>query len=208
MMSSKLPEDVRHMLRQASMDASTSGQPFSCCIFSPEWNSFVEFWAPTIHGFVLQALGPYGINPKSKILAVTDGFHIAGANASFNLSDGQICLATHMEGNPGVTLEKLTHEMIHGSLSQFPDDSDGFYTEGYVDYSTWVMAHAPCWGPWRDDMIKAAADNIRNRRERAFKTGTDYDRKRWAGGVYAMTALGPYIIAMLRQRKIEGNLTW
>ena len=204
-MATAFPEEVQHMLRQASTDAK--GQQFRCRIFAPEWNSFVEFWAPKIHGFVLEALGTYGVNPRGEILEITDGFHIAGANASFDLSDGQIRLATSVEGLAGVTLEKLTHEMVHGALARFPE-GDPFYEEGWVDYSVWVMAHAPCWGVYRDEMIKAAADNIRNRRERALKTGNDYDRKRWAGGLYASVAVGPYIVAMLRQRKIEGNLTW
>lgn len=205
MMSAEFPAEVSGFLRQAS--EFQVGQPFSCTIFGPDWNSFVEHWAPRIHAFVRNALGPYGTNPKPEILALTDGFHIAGANASFDTLSGQIRLATSVEGLPGVTLEKLTHEMIHGALSKFPE-GDPFYEEGYVDYSTWVAAHAPFWGPYRDAMIQAAADNIRNRRERALKTGNDYDRKRWAGGLYATTAFGPYIVAMLRQRKIEGNLTW
>jgi hypothetical protein len=133
---------------------------------------------------------------------------MACINASFDLMSGQIRLGTHMVDQPGATLEKLTHEMLHGALSQFPNDDDGYYTEGYVDYSTWVLAHAPIWGEHRDAMIQAAADNIRNRRERALKTGNDYDRKRWSGGLFAMTAFGPYIISMLRQRKAEGNFTW
>lgn len=161
-----------------------------------------------MHAFVADALGPYGTEPRQEILALSDGFHMACANASFDLASGQIRLGTHLVNQPGVTLEKLTHEMIHGSLADFPNDEDGFYTEGYVDYSTWVLAHAPIWEPYRQEMIQAAADNIRTRRERALRTGNDYDRKRWAGGLFAMTAYGPYIIAMLRQKKAEGNLTW
>jgi hypothetical protein len=204
-MAPTFPDDVQHMLRQASTDAN--GQPFVCRIFAPEWNSFVEFWAPKIHGFVLQALGPYGVNPRGEILEITDGFHIAGANASFDLSDGQIRLATSVEGLAGVTLEKLTHEMIHGALARFPE-GDPFYEEGAADYGTWVCAHAPYWGVYRKDMIQAAEDNIRNRRERALRSGNDYDRKRWAGGLFMMHAYGPYVMSVLRQRKIEGNLTW
>lgn len=204
-MTSKIPAPVQAMLRTAS-DAPV-GKAFVCRIFSPEWNGFVETWAPKIHAFVFSALGPYGTSPRQEILDIEDGFHIAGANASFNPGNGQICLATSVENKAGVTLEKLTHEMIHASLSKFPDD-DGFYTEGYVDYSTWVCAHAPCWGVHREEMIQAAEDNIRNRRERAMRTGNDYDRKRWAGGMFAMTAFGPYIVAMLRQRKADGNFTW
>lgn len=194
------------MLRRAS-DALPNRQ-FQCEFFPPHWNAFVELWAPKIHAFVADALGPYGIEPKRTILPLSDGFHMACANASFNMMTGQIQLGTHLVDQPGATLEKLTHEMLHGSLSQFPDDRDGFYSEGYVDYSTWVLAHAPIFEPYRQSMIQAAADNIRNRRDRALKTGTDYDRKRWAGGLYAMTAYGPYIISMLRQRKAEGNFTW
>jgi len=205
-MTTVFPEDVQRMLRQAS--TAPKGQHFECRIFAPEWNSFVELWAPRIHSFVLQALGPYGINPRGEILEITDGFHIAGANASFDLSDGQIRLATSVEGLAGVTLEKLTHEMVHGSLANFPE-GDPFYEEGMsADYGTWILAHAPFWEPHRDAMIKAAADNIRNRRNRALVTDSDYDRKRWAGGVYAMIAYGPYLITRLRQKKEAGDLTW
>jgi hypothetical protein len=204
-MSPTIPEDVQRMLHQAS--DTTTGQSFSCGIFAPEWNEFVELWAPKIHAFVSNALGPYDTNPRSDIRHLTDGFHIAGATASFDPSTGQIRLASSVEGNAGQTLEKLTHEMIHGSLAKFPDDS-GFHTEGYVDYSTWVMAHAPFWEPYREDMIKAAADNIRNRRERALRGGSDWDKQRWAGGLYAMLAYGPYVVARLRQKKQEQDYTW
>jgi hypothetical protein len=138
---------------------------------------------------------------------MADGMHSAGATASFNPMTGQICLSTSVSGKPGQTLEKLTHEMIHGSLAAFPE-GDPFYEESYVDYSVWVMAHAPAWNPYRDAMIEAAAFNIKFRRERALATNTDYDRKRWAGGVYAMLAYGPFIIARLRNKKLEGDLTW
>lgn len=201
-----IPEDVQRLLRKAS-DARPKRE-FRCAFFSPHWNEFVELWAPRIHAFVGDALGQYGIQPKAEILPLSDGFHMACANASFDISSGQIRLGTHLADQPGATLEKLTHEMIHGSLAHFPE-GDPFYEEGMAaDYGTWILAHAPIWEPYRQEMIQAAADNIRNRRERALKTGTDYDRKRWAGGLYAMTAFGPYLIAMLRQRKLEGNLTW
>jgi hypothetical protein len=193
------------MLRKAS--EVTASQTFECSVFSAEWNEFIKLWAPKIHAFVINALGPYGTDPRREIKKLTDGFHIAGATASFDPSNGQIRLATSLEGQPGATIEKLTHEMTHGSLARFPE-GDPFYEEGFVDYSVWVMAHAPFWEPHRDAVIKAAADNIRNRRERALKTETDYDRKRWAGGFYASIAYGPYVIAMLRQRKHESNFTW
>ncbi len=193
------------MLKQASGAIPT--REFTCRFYPPVWNAFVELWAPKIHAFVEDALGPYGTQPNPEIHPLSDGFHMACANASFDLMSGQICLGTHLVDEPGATLEKLTHEMLHGSLSRFPE-GDPFYEEGWIDYSTWILAHAPIWGSYRDDMIHAAANNIRNRRERALKTGTDYDRKRWSGGLYAMVAYGPYIIPMLRQRKAEGNFTW
>jgi hypothetical protein len=70
------------------------------------------------------------------------------------------------------------------------------------------MAHAPVWGLHREDMIEAAALNIRTRRERALHDISDWDRKRWAGGLFASIAKGPYIIPGLRMRKFEGNYTW
>jgi hypothetical protein len=202
----KLPDQVERLLRTASQ--APLSQSFTCQVFKDgSWNTFVELWAPRIYSFVRTALGPYAVNPHAFIEPIEDAFHIAGANASFSPGTGQICLATHMEGNPGVTLEKLTHEMIHASLAAFPD-GDPFYEEGVADYTTWVMAHAECWDPYRDEMIKAAADNIRNRRERAMRTDSDYDKKRWAGGLYMSTAYGPYVVVRYRQRKLDNNLTW
>ena len=197
---------MSHQLRRAS--ESDPRQAFTCGIFEdPQSNAFVELWAPRIHSFVEEAIGPYGVDPLPGIHKVSDAFHMAGANASFNIITGQISLGTHLAGNPGVILEKLTHEMLHGSLAKFPE-GDPYYEEGWVDYSTWVLAHAPVWGEHREAMIKAAADNIRMRRERALKSGSDYDRKRWSGGLYASVAYGPYIVWTLRQRKAEGNLVW
>lgn len=192
------------ILRQASL--AKPHKEFVCRIFSPEWNEFVEFWAPKIHAFVEEAFAGFYTEPLPEILELSEAFHAAGANASFNMASGQIHLGTHIENLPGVTLEKLTHEMIHGALAGFPDDV--FYDEGTVDYSTWIVAHAPYWGVHREAMIKAAADNIRNRRDRALTTGSDYDRKRWAGGVWAMTNYGPNVVAAMRQKKLENNRTW
>lgn len=202
----QMPPDVHRLLRRASQ--VSPHRPFTCLCFPPHWNAFVETWAPKIHAFVAEALGPYGTQPKREILLLRDSHHMACANASFDLVSGQIRLGTHLVDQPGVTIEKLLHEHLHASTSQWPM-GDPFYDEGVAaDYPTWVLAHAPIWEPYRDQVIQAAADNIRNRRERALRTGSDYDRKRWAGGVYAMTAYGPYIIAMLRQKKAEGNFTW
>jgi hypothetical protein len=201
-----LPKKASQDLRRASFAANPPPGRFTCGIFSPKWNSFVETWAPRCYAFVQEALGPYQTEPLGDIELVPDGFHSAGANASF-ASNGQISLSTVVEGKPGMTLEKLTHELTHASLSAFPE-GDPYYEEGFVDYSVWVMAHAPFWGEHQQDMRASAARNIATRRERAMLDQGDYDRKRWSGGLFASMARGPYIIATLRQKKIDGNLTW
>jgi hypothetical protein len=196
------------ILREASEAASKeASSPFACRIFGNEWDQFVEAWASKAYTFVAQALGPYQKEPLREIQAMSDGAHVGGANASFQPSTGQIQLSRVIEKQPGITLEKLTHELCHASLASFPDD-DGFYTEGFVDYSVWVMAHAPFWEPYRKDMIDAAAYNIKCRRDRALQDLSDWDRKRWAGGLFASTAHGPWIVAKLKMRKLEGDFRW
>jgi hypothetical protein len=197
---------VQAMLRTASEDTKPKRR-FVCRFFGPEWNGFVEHWAPIIYDFVGHALGPYGREPLPEILQMPDGQHSAGATASFDPSSGQTRLCQSVEGKPGQTLEKLTHEFTHGSLALFPE-GDPFYEEGFVDYSVWVMAHAPVWGELRDSMIEAAAFNIKMRRERALLDLSDWDRKRWAGGFYASISRGPFVIGSLRHKKSEGNYTW
>jgi len=198
-------DDVQRMLRKASEELPK--QKFYCDVFDSEWDQFVELWAPRIHAFVFNALGRYGKDPLPKIIKLQDGHHIAGATASFDPSTGQICLSTSVEGKPGITLEKLTHEMTHGALAKFPDD-DGFYTEGFVDYSIWVMAHAPLWGAYQQAMLQAATNNIHIRRERAIRGGSDWDKKRCAGGLFAAMAYGPHTVSRLKQKKLEGDFTW
>ncbi len=205
-MDQKIPASVANMLRTAS-DGAVPRQRFVCKVFGPEWNGFVEEWAPKMHSFVEQALGPYGTQPLAEILPLEPGMHIAGATASFDMGSGQTRICKSVEGKTGQTLEKLTHEFTHGSLSLFPS-VDPFYDEGFVDYCTWVMAHAPFWGEHRDSMIEAAEFNIRHRRERAMGDQSDYERKRWAGGLFASIARGPYIISSLRLKKLDGNFTW
>ncbi len=172
-----------------------------------QWDRFIEGWAPRIYSFVQQTLGPYGTEPYFTINPMAAGMHMSGATASFDLGTGQITLCPSTEGNAGRILEKLTHEMTHGAVALFPQ-TDPFYDEGWIDYSVWCMAHAPFWGQHQEAMLREAAYNIACRRERAYQGLSDYDRKRWAGGVYASMVHGPMILARLRMRKAEGNFTW
>ena len=197
---------VRAMLKSASEDTDPKRR-FVCQFLSPEGNRFVEQWTPVIYDFVGHALGPYGKEPLPQILQMLDGEHSAGATASFQPGTGQVRLCDSVDGKPGQILEKLTHEFTHGSLALFPE-GDCFYEEGFVDYSVWVMSHAPVWGQHRDSMIEAAEFNIKTRRERAMLDLSDWDRKRWAGGLYASLSRGPFVISSLRHKKAEGNYTW
>lgn len=205
-----IPADVQQYLDQCSRtDVRTASDvpKFTCRVFNSPWDQFVDLWAPRIFTFVGHALGPYAVPPLPLIKKMPDGQHSAGATASFEPATGQVRLATSVEGKAGQTLEKLCHEFVHGSLAGFPDD-DGFATEGYVDYSVWVMAHAPTWDPYREQMIEAAAFNISQRRDRAMLNQTDWDRKRWAGGLFASLAMGPHIVSQFRMKKAEGNFRW
>ena len=193
-------------LKRASFAAAVPAKRFTCNVLSPESNAFVEAWAPRCYAFVKEALGPYQVEPLEEIGLVADGFHAAGANASFAM-DGRVSLSTVVDGKPGMILEKLTHEITHASLANFPY-GDPFYEEGTVDHSVWIMSHAPFWGEYQEAMKESAARNIATRRDRALMTHTDYDCKRWAGGLYASIAYGPHIIARLRQKKEVGDLTW
>lgn len=209
------PADVQAQLDSASRAVLArahrrrrASKAFSCGICGDEWDRFVEHWAPICYAFVDEALGGYATEPRSTILPLSDPAHSAGANASFEIHTGQVRLSPSVvRGKPGITLEKLTHEFIHGALAGFPE-GDEFYEEGFVDYGVWCCAHAPIWGHYRQDMIDAATFNIACRRDRAMRDLSDYDRKRWAGGVFCSAMHGPWIIAKLRMRKLEGNLTW
>lgn len=208
MMASEMPAGVETLLKAASAASKVANVEFRCQICNSPWDQFIEIWATRCYYFVAQALGPYQKEPLKTIIALPDGAHAGGANASFDPSSGQITLsASIVENKPGITLEKLTHELIHASLNDFPE-GDTFYEEGFVDYSTWVMSHAPSWEPYRKQMMDAAAFNITLRRDRAMQDISDWDRKRWAGGAFAALAHGPHIVAKLRQRKFEGNLSW
>ncbi len=195
-------------LRTASMASKTASKSFTCNICGNEWDRFIEKWAGVCYSFVEEAFGGYHTEPLSEIIAMDDPSHSAGANASFHMGTGQVTLCPSIvEHKPGITLEKLTHEFTHGALAGFPE-GDPYYEEGYVDYSVWIMAHAPIWKPWGHDMIDAAAFNIKCRRDRALRDTCDYDRKRWAGGLFASTMHGPWIVSMLKMRKMEGDLHW
>lgn len=203
-----IPAKVQAQLKTASRAASYPSPPFSSNVCGDDWDRFIEKWAPVCHAFVAEALGPYATEPARVILPLSDPAHSAGANASFELGSGQVRLVPSIvRGKAGITLEKLTHEFLHGSLAGFPE-GDMFYEEGFVDYSVWILAHAPIWAEHQKAMIDAAAFNIVCRRERALKDLSDYDRKRWAGGLFCSTMHGPWIISKLKMRKLEGNLQW
>lgn len=62
--------DPQHLLRTASFAPASSA--FRCEMYRPEWNAFVEEWAPVVHSFLLAALGPYGREPQRTILAMPE----------------------------------------------------------------------------------------------------------------------------------------
>lgn len=206
-----LPPQVQAQLDRASArvrSKRTASRTFSTSICSPEWNRFIMEWAPISARFVEEALAGFQKQPLREIKAISAADHAAGANASFQPSTGQVCLSpSYVEGKPGTTLEKLTHEFVHAALNDFPEGEE-FFEEGAADHSTWVLAHAPIWGAHREDMIEAARFNIAMRQERAFRTQSEYDRKRWAGGLCSSLLYGPWIVARLRNKKLAGDLTW
>jgi hypothetical protein len=172
------------------------------------YDRFVEQCANLAYTFVGNVYAGFDVEPLRDIGKIADADHVGGANASFHPATGQICLCpTYVEGRPGRVLEKLTHELTHAALDGFPE-GDPFYEEGFVDFSVWVLAHAPVWGEHRQAMIDSAAENITLRRERALRDLCDYDRKRWAGGVFAAEMHGPMLPIKLRMRKIEGTRQW
>jgi hypothetical protein len=180
---------------------------FQSQVCGNEWDVFIEQMADKCYKFLQECLGPFQKEPLPIILPMGDGFHMSGANASFSPSTGQIELcARYIYNKPGTTLEKVCHELLHANLNDFPE-GDPFYEEGYIDYSIWVIAHSPWWEPHRDDMIKAAAHNIHVRKEKAIHDLSDYDRKRWAGGIYCSLTHGPWILSKLRAAKTE-DLQW
>lgn len=206
-----IPSDVLQMLQRLSgrtLRTAATTPKFRCTFLSPNWNRFVEAWAPKCYTFVSQALSGYPQEPKTEILQIPEAYHASGVNASYQPDNGQIRLvASIVEGNPGVTLEKLTHELTHAALASFPE-GDPFYEEGFVDYSVWIMAHAPIWGDHQKAMVEAAEFNIACRRDRALRDTSDYDRKRWAGGLYCSLTHGPWILSRLKLRKEAGEYVW
>jgi hypothetical protein len=203
-----IPSEVQAYLDNASKIRVARFAPkFQSLVCNSPWDLFIEQWAAVCYSFVAQAMGPYAIEPLPIIKPMADGDHSAGANASFQ-GNGQITLhPSVVESNPGATLEKLTHELTHAALADFPE-GDPFYEEGFVDFSVWTMAHASIWGEHREAMKRAANFNIECRRDRALRDLSDYDRKRWAGGLFCSLTHGPWIVSRLKMRKAEGNLTW
>ncbi len=209
-----IPQEVQNQLDKASKRIgfrsrrATFETLFETNVCGDNWDRFIEKSANKCHVFLQECLGPFQKDPLPVILPIEDGFHSAGANASFQPATGQIRLcADYVRGRPGTTLEKLCHEMVHASLNDFPE-GDPFYEEGFVDYSVWCISHAPYWEPYRQEMIEAADHNIAMRRDKAMRDLSDYDRKRWAGGLFCATTHGPWILSKLRMAKAEGNLTW
>lgn len=208
-----LPSEVQRQLDEASTRLGRIKMAqlvvlFESRICGNEWDRFVENAATKCYAFVQDCLGPFHKEPQPAILTVEDGSHSSGANASFQPDNGQIRLCPdYVVGRAGTTLEKVCHELLHANLDGFPE-GDPFYEEGYVDFSVWVIAHAPYWGEHRDSMIRAASHNIALRRDRAMKDLSDYDRKRWGGGLFCSTFHGPWILSKLRMRKAEGDLRW
>lgn len=202
-----LPREVLDDLARVSWRTRRASVGFRCQVFGSPWDTFVARWADVAYELVGQALGPYGEEPGREILMLEDGAYLAGANASYQPGSGQIRLCRAVENNPGMTLEKLTHELTHASLARFPE-GDPFYEEGFVDYATWILSHAPCWGEHGAAMRESAEANIRTRLTRAKLDQSDFDRKRWAGGIFASVVRGPWLLSILRLKKAEGVLTW
>ena len=203
------PKEVTELLSTASAQTKKASTGlFTCNICGNDWDRFIEEWATKSYVFIAQTLGPYQKEPQREILPLSDGAHSSGANASFQPDNGQIRISPSVVmAKPGITLEKITHELVHASLADFPE-GDPFYEEGFVDYSVWLMAHAPVWGEHQKAMIEAADFNIKCRRDRALKDLSDYDRKRWAGGLFCAAMHGPWVLAKLRMRKMQGDLYW
>jgi len=207
------PSEVQRQLDHASAKlrhtrTAQLAMAFESNICGDPWDRFIEAAATKCYAFILECLGEFHQQPQPIILDIDAPSHSAGANASFQPDNGQIRLCVdYVRGKAGTTLEKVCHELTHANLNNFPE-GDPFYEEGFTDYSVWCMAHAPYWGEHRQAMIDAAAHNIAVRRDRALRDLSDYDRKRWAGGLFCSAMHGPWILSKLRMRKIEGNLTW
>lgn len=188
--------------------SSPSTPEFTSSVCGSQWDLFIASWMNKSYIFVEQSLGAYQKQPKKHVLPLHDSKYTSGVNACYNPSDGQIRLSRlAVEGESGVTLEKITHELIHASLSDFPE-GDPFYEEGAVDYMVLVMAHSPFWEPYRSAMVTAARRNLELRRDRALKTRTDYTAKRWYGACFMAETYGPWIVERFREKKLTGELVW
>jgi hypothetical protein len=182
---------------------------WTCKVFQPEWNSFVEEWAGKVFPYLEEVLGPYGTKPMTTILPLdVESPGSVPPSASFNLLSGQIQLHPSMEGDAGRTLEKLTHEMVHGSLALFPSN-DEFYDEGYVDYSTLLLSDAPLYGKLGSAMKASAQGNIQRRVRQGFAVGANrYDQRRARGSIFAKMTHGDGLLSYLKSQKLNGSYQW
>lgn len=200
---------MSHALLERASSTPLTPWEAHCQVFSPEWNSFVVKWAGKIKPFLEEVLGPYGTEPLPHILPLNVmAIGKVPPSASFDMSTGQIQLTAAMEGDPGRTLEKLTHEMVHGSLSQFPSE-DEFYDEGFVDYSTLLLSAAPIYGPFGPAMAKSAQGNLFRRIKQGKQAdATIYDQRRASGSIHAKLTYGQGLLEHLRNQKLARTYEW
>lgn len=169
---------------------------FKSLVFSsPTANAFLERWAEVSYMAIHRVLGDFQTEPLAVLLPLEEFMKAEGATASFETGKGQIRISADIERQPGAILEKITHELIHGSLDKMPA-GDEFFEEGFVDYSTFLMAHLPVWGRYGQAMKDAAIFNIQKRKP----------TRRWAGGFYASRKYGKNLLSHLREAK--KSLTW
>lgn len=180
-----------------------------CQVFRPDWNLFVESWAAKIHPMLLDVLGPYGTEPHPHILPLNVmALGKVAPSASFDMDSGQIQLTPAMEGDAGRTLEKLTHEMVHGSLANFPSE-DEFFDEGFVDFSVLLLSEQPVYGDLGPLMKRSAQQNLARRIKMGMApNATRYDFRRASGAIHAKLTYGHGLIEHLRNQKLNQTFEW
>lgn len=180
---------------------------FKSIAFDSHWDGVVERFAPICADIVVDRLGDWGTIPLEIIEPLENHLHTKlGVNASFDLLSGQISLHPYMDGDLGTTLEKLTHEMVHGALSQFPQE-DEFYDEGYVDYSVLILSRTGLYREFGKSMERAARYNLSHRAQLAKGEDT-YHHRRWAGARHAHHRYGDQILNVLKDKKTDRDFNW